>query len=125
MLVVLAAQQTNIIAILIMQVGPPAAAGAANGSSQAATDPDKLQPVYRHFLSTVVVPEFKRLSRCLPDIISQVAALWPRYLAGAQQQQQQLPEDQVSETTRSLGGKQFTASGRHQLCNSQQGTASR
>jgi len=109
MLMVLAAQQSNMIAILIMQAGPPAAAGAANGSSQAATDPDKLQPVYRHFLSTVVVPEFKRLSRCLPDIISQVAALWPRYLAGAQQQQQQLLEDQVSETTRSLGGKQFTA----------------
>eukprot|EP00775_Hariotina_reticulata_P004972 gene4972-5213_t len=85
-------------------IGPPEASGAASGSSPAAMDLNSLRPVYRHFLTTMVVPEFKRLSRCLPDIISQVAALWPRYLAGAQQQQQQPPaaagavsEDQVGE----------------------------
>lgn len=56
----------------------------------------ELQCVYRTFLENTLVKEFHRISRSLPDIQTQVAALWPRYLSGAagpKQQQQHLQDD--------------------------------
>lgn len=53
--------------------------------------------MYRHFLENTLVKEFHRISRSLPDIQTQVAALWPKYLSGAAgSKQQQLQQDEVS-----------------------------
>jgi len=55
--------------------------------------------MYRRFLSNTLVPQFHRLSRSLPDIQCQAAALWPKYLSGAaaqQRRQQQRDDGQVS-----------------------------
>jgi hypothetical protein len=93
-----------------LQAGPvqtPAAVAAAAAASLALPpQPHQQQPeqqqqldaVYRQFLDNTLVKEFHRLSRSLPDIQSQAAALWPKYLSGAakQQQQQHDKDDGVS-----------------------------
>jgi hypothetical protein len=58
----------------------------------------ELEVVYRRFLENSLVKEFHRMSRSLPDIQCQAAALWPKYLSGAaaKQQQQQRADDAVS-----------------------------
>jgi hypothetical protein len=85
---------------------PPAAAAAAAADTQQPGQPHppqhtpaELGALYRHFLDHTCVKEFHRLSRSLPDIRCQAAALWPKYLSGAatqqQQQQQQADDDEV------------------------------
>jgi hypothetical protein len=92
------------------QAGPPAAPNSSNGSAISTTQQQQQQQrrLYRDFLQHLVVQEFKAMSRCLPDLASQAAALWPRYLAAAtaqqpqqQGQQQQIDDDEVSDTVRS------------------------
>jgi hypothetical protein len=53
--------------------------------------------VYRHFLENTLVKEFHRISRSLPDIQTQVAALWPKYLSGAAGPKQQHPQHEEME----------------------------
>lgn len=57
----------------------------------------ELHTVYRHFLENTLVKEFHRMSRSLPDIQCQAAALWPKYLSGAAAARQQATDDGVSE----------------------------
>lgn len=63
---------------------------------QGLSNPPQLDAVYRQFLENTLVKEFHRLSRSLPDIQSQAAVLWPKYLSGAAKQQQHNTDDGVS-----------------------------
>jgi hypothetical protein len=80
----------------MLQAGPPTAAL----SSQLQQQPEQQHRLYRDFLQNLVVQQFKSMSRCLPDLASQAAALWPRYVAAAtvqqpQRQRQHVDDDEV------------------------------
>lgn len=96
----------HVLSVLHLQAGPvqtPAAVAAASAAGfalqpqqpqqlqqqQGLSSPPQLDAVYRQFLENTLVKEFHRLSRSLPDIQSQAAVLWPKYLSGAAKQQQQ------------------------------------
>jgi hypothetical protein len=90
------------------QAGPlqtPAAVAAATAAGfdvqpqqQQRQSLQELEMVYRRFLENTLVKEFHRMSRSLPDIQCQAAALWPKYLSGvsAKQQLHQRTDDVVS-----------------------------
>ncbi|WIA11184.1 hypothetical protein OEZ85_011314 [Tetradesmus obliquus] len=80
---------------ILAAAGPPAAtmpsSSLTNSSSLTTSSTQQQQQqrrLYRDFLANLVVQQFKVMSRCLPDLASQAAALWPRYLAAATAQQQ-------------------------------------
>jgi hypothetical protein len=72
-----------------LQAGPPATLSSSSAVSTTQQQQQQQRRLYRDFLQNLVVQEFKAMSRCLPDLASQAAALWPRYMAAATAQQPQ------------------------------------
>uniref|UniRef100_A0A383W9P4 Uncharacterized protein n=1 Tax=Tetradesmus obliquus TaxID=3088 RepID=A0A383W9P4_TETOB len=95
---------------ILAAAGPPAATMPSSSLTTSSTQQQKQQRrLYRDFLQNLVVQQFKVMSRCLPDLASQAAALWPRYLAAATAQQQQQRRRQHADDDEDLEVQQGAA----------------